>query len=407
MIYSRIKKLGFPSLLTLILLSMGMEICFCQAMRTGEQSSTLSNDAAPSVKHTVELRYKLSELGLTVLCKDVNRTHFEKEPDFGNRTIVRGLIPLGTDKKEHIGFAWDRTNNNLYLDLNRNQDLTDDPNGVFQSERSGQFQYFQGIHLSLQKGTVSIPYEIRMEMYQYGQRNLSCSATIVTGFAGEMTLYGKKWDVSLVDNMSGSAAPGDYFFLAPQDVDLGTAWNWRKLNVPKSLFFDSHHYDVSFGFRPGTTKPILQLTLAESEKPTGQLDIDGENIARLVLQSDSCIVLLHHPDKSVSIPAGDYRCRGIYLYDEKFGLFEGEQIDVAGPQSVSVRQNQSTSLKAGGPLNHSIDVRREGNTLVLSYKLLGTGRLGYQRPQGRLGPAPTFTIHRGDTKIASGTFEYG
>ena len=403
MLDARINRLRFSLLLFLILLSMGTEIPLCIAGNPGQPDTTLINDRV----HTFDLKYSRSKLGLTLMCKPDRQLSFVKEPDFGKRDITRGFIPVGTDKKEHIGFAWDRDRNKLHLDLNQNKDLTDDPNNVFLSDTTGRFQIFSGIHLSLQKEMLRLSYEIRMEMYQYGKNNPSCSATIVSGFAGEMTLHGKKWDVTVVDNMSGDVGSGDYFFLAPKDVDLGSAWNWCKLNVPRRIFFGSHYYDISFEFQPGITKPTLQLTLAESETPMGQLEIDGQNIARLVLQSNSITALFHQPEQSVSIPAGNYHCCGIYLYDEKAGLFEGEQINITKSPLVSVLQDQSATLKAGGPLNNSVNIRREGNTLILSYKLTGAGEQGYKRLQDRRDKPPVFAIYKGNTQIVSDTFEYG
>jgi len=151
----------------------------------------------------------------------------------------------------------------------------------------------------------------------------------------------------------------------------------------------------------------VQLTLVESETPMSQLNIDGTNVARLVLESDSSTALFHHPDQSVSIPTGEYRCRSIYLYDEKVGIFEAEQTNVAGSPSVSVPQDQSVTFKAGGPLNNSVDARREGHSLVLSYKLTGAGQRGYKRLRDRRDNPPTFAIYKGDKQIASDTFEYG
>ena len=62
---------------------------------------------------------------------------FEKEPDLGERAIVRGRLLTGTGEDSWTGFAWDRSKGTLYLDLNRNRDLTDDPEGVFQSAGIG------------------------------------------------------------------------------------------------------------------------------------------------------------------------------------------------------------------------------------------------------------------------------
>ncbi|MHC4436311.1 MAG: hypothetical protein ACYS3S_03045 [Planctomycetota bacterium] len=407
MINARIDRFRYSVLLVFILFFMSAMTGFCDIGDTRGQDSITDDAGTEPVKHAIDLNYKQGYFGFAVSCKDTDRGSFEKEPDFGNSDIICGFIPIGLNQKEHIGFAWDIDGRKLYLDLNGNRDLTDDPSGVFQSDSDGRFQHFRDINLSLQKGTLNLPYVINMDMYSYGQSNHFCSASIVSNFAGEMTLHGRKWNVAVVDNMNGRIGPGDRFFIIPQDVDMGINKDRRQLNVPKNVFLDSHNYDVSFEFQPGKAEPKLQLTLTESEKPMGRLDIDGENIARLVLESDSCTVLLHHPERSVSIPTGDYRCRNIFLYDKKAGIFEYNSIRAPGTTSLSVSLDQSLTFKAGGPLDNNVEVTREGNTLNLRYKLLGAGQREYQRLQDNREKPPAFTVYCGSKKIVSDTFEYG
>jgi len=407
MINARINKFRYSVLLVLILFITAAGTGLCGAEESGGQDSITDDAGTVLAKHTIDLNYKSGKLGFAVSCKDTDLESFEKEPDFGNHDIICGFLPIGTNQKEHIGFAWDIDGRKLYLDLNRNRDLTDDPAGVFQSDMSGRFQHFRDINLSLQKGTLNLPYVINMDMYSYGQSHHFCSASIVSNFTGEMTLHGRKWNIAVVDNMNGRIDPGDHFFMTRQDVDMGNNMDWGQLNVPKSVFLDSHNYDVSFEFQPGKTEPKLQITLAESEKPMGRLDIDGENIARLVLESDSSTVLLHYPGKSVSIPAGDYHCRNIFLYDKKAGIFAYDSTRPPRSTSLSVPRDQSVIFKAGGPLDSNVEVTREGNTLNLRYKLLGAGRREYKRMQDNREKPPAFTIYRGNKKIVSDTFEYG
>ena len=407
MINARINRFRYSVLLVFILFFMAAVTGLCRAGEVGGQGSIPDDAGTEPAKHTIDLNYKRGNFELPVSCRDTDRGSFEKEPDFGNRYIIRGFMPIGSNQKEHIGFAWDSDGRKLYLDLNRNRDLADDQAGVFESDTSGRFQHFRGINLSMQKGTLKLPYVINMDMYSYGQSHHSCSASIVSNFAGEITLHGRKWNVAVVDNMNGRIGPGDHFFMTPQDIDMGSNRDWRQLKVPKSIFLDSRNYDVSFEFQPGKAEPKLQISLAESDKPMGGLDIDGEHIARLVLESDSSTVLLHYPGKSVSIPAGDYRCRNIFLYDKKAGIFAYDSTRTPRSTSLSVPRDRPVMFKAGGPLDSNVEVTREGNTLNLRYKLLGAGRREYKRLQDNRDKPPAFTVYCGNKKIVSDTFEYG
>ena len=407
MINARISKIRCSVLLVLIFLFASAGTGLCVAEEAGGQDLVPDDAGTGPAKYTIDLYYKTGNSGFTVSCRDKDRGSFEKEPGFGNSDIIRGFIPIGSDQKEHVGFAWDIDGRKLYLDLNGNWDLTDDSAGVFTSETSGRFQHFRNINLSMQKGTLNLPYVINMDMYCFGQSNHSCSASIVSSFAGQMTLHGIKWNITVMDNMNARIGSGDYFFMTRKDVDMGGNNNWGRLKVPKSIFLDSHNYDVSFEFQPGKTGPKLQFALAESEKPMGRLDIEGENIARVVLESDSSTILLHHPEKSVSIPAGDYRCRNIFLYDKKAGIFAHDSNCAPGLTSLSVPRDQSVTFKAGGPLENNVKVKREGNTLNLSYRLLDAGLREYRRLQDNRDKPPAFTVYRGNKKIVSDTFEYG
>jgi hypothetical protein len=234
-----------------------------------------------------------------------------------------------------------------------------------------------------------------------------------------MELYGRKWYAAIVDNMNGNVGPGDHFFLSPLDLDFGVgknllrfqvpgvSKNLPRLQVPKSLFFDSHNYDVSFEFQPGTNKPTLQFRLKESKKPMGKLNIDGKHIALLALESGSSTVVLHHPEKRVLIPAADYLCTDIYLHGGDTGLFQPERISQTESELISIPKDGSATFKAGGPLKSTVEVKRAGSILTLDYKLVGADERSYEHVYGRSDKPPTLAIYKGDKKIASGEFEFG
>jgi hypothetical protein len=185
-------------------------VSLCHAQQPDNQDATLSENALQPSEHIFNLQHTQRDYYFNIMCSSINKVKFEKEPDFGKRHIIRGSIPLGSNKKNNVGFAWDRTQKKLYVDLNRNKDLTDDPNGIFESKDSSSFQFFREIQLSLQKGALILPYTIEMRMYYYG-RNTYCSAIIHSGYSADIELYGKRWRVQIVDNMNGNIAPGDQF----------------------------------------------------------------------------------------------------------------------------------------------------------------------------------------------------
>ena len=92
---------------------------------------------------------------------------FKKEPDFGEKDIVRGSLPAGREENDHICFAWDSTDRTLYLDLNRNLDLTDDPSGVFIHDKSKYSypQLFTDIPIEFLRDSVRHHYRVDVNLY--------------------------------------------------------------------------------------------------------------------------------------------------------------------------------------------------------------------------------------------------
>lgn len=118
--------------------------------------------ATPAANHalTIPLEYrKVSFTPMSVsLVANMQTGAFKKEPPLGKGkpNIRRGRLNPPNGDTNSIPFLWDCAQGKLYLDLNRNEDLTDDPAGTFStrdvpSSRRGDFQYasFMSRHLNL------------------------------------------------------------------------------------------------------------------------------------------------------------------------------------------------------------------------------------------------------------------
>ena len=392
-------KLGSLFLSVVICSNAGISLSQAQG-----QGPAPGEDVSQLAEHIFDLEYKPSGFNLNVPVRpSFEEALFEKQPDFGQRNVVRGLIPTGTDEKDHTGFMWDRSEGKLYLDLNRNRDLTDDPNGVFESASTGPYQSFRNIRLQAPLDSVRLPFMLEMSIYDYGQGQPTCYVNVLSGFSGEIDLRGKKWYIAIADNMDGKLGRGDHFVLTPLGLNFGSRADQPSLPVCKTIFFGEHDYDVSFDFQPGETKPLLRATFREIVRPMGKLDIEGRLIYRLVLQTGSSLALLDSPEANVSIPAASYHCRSVYLDGGESGLFRA----IYDGSPVSISENESTRLKIGGPLSNTVEVQRMAGSLTLNYKLIGVGGNTYESLRGRSEKPPTFAIYKADEEIAAGEFEYG
>ena len=359
-------------------------------------------------KHVFSLDYARSGFSLNLPVElDNEKMVFEKEPDFGGRAIVRGTVRAGEDGKALIGFAWDRVQAKLYVDLNRNLDLTDDVGGAFNSRDKSVFQTFSDIPIELELGGVKLPYLLEVSFYSYQPSRPRPSARVRSGFSGEIELYGKKWCLGIADGMDGNISHEDRLVLRPYGDQSLTSWELAyPLNVAENVCLDGRSYALSFSFEQQKTKPVLQVTFAEQQLPMGRLDIQGKFIVRMVLADGQAVIVMDRPKGEVDVPVGEYRGRDLVLDDGAGKMLRAERF-AAMNDDIRIRQGQSTPLKIGGPLNNSVNVQRAGNILRLNYRLVGVGGLDYQPLAGRPDSAPSFGIFQGERKIASGTFEYG
>ena len=135
----------------------------------------------------------------------------------------------------------------------------------------------------------------------------------------------------------------------------------------------------------------------------GELKLEGKSIIRLILrrEDDNEKEEFRRPEQLIKLPTGKYCLQEVHL--------EGGYICYAsiGPKRhlISVTFDEPATLKIGAPLKQTVKVNRQGRHLVMNYELLGVG--GEKYTGGSNGEPPTFTVYRGDKKIASDKFEYG
>jgi hypothetical protein len=140
----------------------------------------------------------------------------------------------------------------------------------------------------------------------------------------------------------------------------------------------------------------------------GEMEVAGQFIQRLVMPGGPYLVILDHPAGRVKVPLGSYAhpeillaqngaqatCKS-YLYQSPTGKW------------ISVNSQRPALLAAGGPLTNSVIASRAGRDLRLSYQLVGVGGEMYQVVGPAAAQAPDFAVYKGNTKIASGKFEFG
>ncbi len=380
--------------------------CHSAAAQQGPNAATLSA--------TLTYREYSDPVHSEVLRFERQTAPFSKEPDLGGRTVLRGELNLGTTT-QHVAFMWDRDQQRLYLDLNRNRDLTDDAEGRFTSTATGTMprgwahQRFQGVRVKLDPSGQQPASLFDLEFYDYGAPQLQITLHSRSAWEGKLSLAGHDWQVGLLQvHMSGEKSiENGYLLLRPWDSrDRPINANDTSLECvswPKLLFFQGMGYKLAATFLQDTNSnsPACKLEWAAQETKLGALNLTGKFINRLVLHSDSTTVLLCTPAPSVNIPVGTY---DYYQLTLKQGDTEA-YLSRSATGRIEIAAPKTATLTAGGPLTNSVTVTRRGQLLTLNYQLTGGAGLDYSLTGPR--KEPEFAVYRGDKKLADGKFAFG
>ena len=351
---------------------------------------------------------------------------FQKEPDWGGRHICRGTINSafrGIEKPGtlsghtiNLPFAWDYTRGELYLDLNRNGDLTDHPAYSTQTSPGDYFyQTFTNLHIAFQGEAQSHPVLVDIALYAHKGKSISGGNLTWRSFwQGKAVWGGRECQVGLIEhpNHLGSTVEA-YLLLRP--------WEQRQepfsledglltgFEYGSNLFAYGHAYYLACAYLPGDS-PKYKLELTEAQAELGELALTGKFIHRVVLREHQAkvpyTVVLDRPEPKVRIPVGTYNEYWVALKEKDTEAF-GHYRDWLNPKPVTIAAGKLRVLPMGGPLTNWVTVARRGSTLTFEYALLGAGgRYRLAGPQDRSKP-PQVAIYRDGKPVTTGRFEYG
>ena len=386
---------------------------------------------------------------------------FPKEPASAPGPVVRGVLKFGGNPSNAVSFIWQGGAKKLSLDLNRNQDLTDDPAGVFPAQvlwtagPSYIHQMFTNVPLSFPASSAGAPMVVDLRFAMDVARHpgqARCNAALRSCWQGKVTREGHDWQVGLLQNLSdqpGSFQHGQLLlrpweernnrFRAsceqPEDT-LAVPWEGKNLMVRASdafafspgVFFEGHAWQLDWSAEPRGREERLALRMTEQPTALGELQITGSFIQRLVLTGGPYVVVLTQPPASVKVPLGRYHPYRVWLTQGKaqayfnFGLpqsgkanvveeVSGAQMPVLGApppeQAVVVDEQRTAVLAVGGPLTNWVSATHRGQNLVISYRLIGVGGGQYRLAAWGGGKPPRFTVGRSGKRVGSGQFEFG
>jgi len=393
---------------------------------------------------------------------EVRSGPFAREPRLASGTAVRGVLKFGDHPSNATAFLWEPGAQKLFLDLNHNGDLTDDPAGVFSGSLTGprfpglNHQTFEDVRLAFPATSAGAPMLMDLDLFQNGDSGrLLVNAMVRSFWQGKVTVAGRDWQVGLVQNLSSQ--PGSFrlgqlllrpweernhrFFAAGEKTEdiLGLAWTGKNRMARASdafafsphVFFSGCAWQLDWTAEPRGRQEKLALRLTKRQTVLGELRITGSFIHRVVLTGGPYVVVLADPAASVKVPPGRYQPYRIWLKQGEaqayfnYGLprsgkanaleelqFEtGSQMPVVSPpppeEAVVVDEQRTAVLAVGGPLTNSVSATRRGRTLLFNYRLIGVGGGEYWLAGGGGGKSPQLTVDRSGKTIESAEFEFG
>jgi hypothetical protein len=412
----------------------------------GSKGETLAGSEPLPANPVAHLQYH--EVDFAPLAWEVGverATNFSREPIYSGVGVFRGLLRLGSDTNAFVPFAWDERQKRLYLDLNRNRDLTDDPAGVFTATDGG-LQLFRG--LLLEFPSKQGPYQVKVDAHVFGQGGSGGTVRVFlyvrSLWDGAVELNGKKWYVAVIDRPDGRIGPAlgakeisDRMVLRPWaerdkpflwwHADLshmhdlshvklvtfpyryaGNAEVFDAFNLPANLFFGGHAYRLDCQVERTGARTGLALSFQRVQPPLGKLHLGGDSIHRVVLDSgpspDGFTALLDDPAGDVEVPVGLYPRQLVLLHREG-----GTNFAVGlGTNQLAVTETKEARLDAGGPVQNTVEVARaSGGTVSLQYRLANAGNIGFHLAVHNEKVPPQLAIRQADAEVGRGRFEFG
>ena len=393
-------------------------LCWAVVCSTGAETPSITAKVALEYR---EFKSDAAHPGLIGWGLNVERqmVPFKREPKSHSGNVLRGKWSFGGSVVHSLGWLWDPTEGKLYIDLNRNQDLTDDAAGVYSCREKGRGsvsvqQTFPEVRLTFKTEMGEHRVMGDVSLYNYSAAQLWTSFAPRSYWSGRFSARGREWEVGLVEALTTSLGKPEGGYLVVR------RWETREepfelqnggiegFTFCREVFFGKQNYTVDCVYAQQNGTPGFELTLKEKPMALGELRLTGQYIKRLLLHREggSATVVLDTPGAVAQVPIGRY-AKLVQVALKQGGVEAYRQIsrDVGSTGRFVVSSNQPMVLEVGGPLTNSLAVSRRSHVLGLQYQLVGAGGEAY-RLQGER-KQPEFSIYRANKKIASGKFEFG
>ncbi len=380
-------------------------------LRVALAQAAVGGSSLPDIPREVVLRPEVAPSELEGVDQSLAHPNkpFLKEPATSQHHVFRKLLHIGQDTNNAIAVIWDQPGQKLYLDLNRNLDLTDDANGVFSATNKGFQQTFPNVTVSVKTAAGVQP--VMLDLHCYTDANANWASAHLGSrslWQAKVTVAGQDWQVAALDGLLGQVGPTTDKFL------LLRPWAARTNHVslydpssgivpfPGRLFWLGQAFQLERHFDTGSATPVCKLEFIPQQPTLTELRVSGEFVYYTVLRdTNGYTAVLREPQGTVQVPQGVYEVSAAWL---KKGAAEAFQQTY---QPMVIKAATATNLILGGPLTNWVVLERVGRKLQMNYQLQGADGMYYQMAgQDRERP-PEFTVYYGGKKALVGKFEFG
>ncbi|MGD9781656.1 MAG: hypothetical protein AB7V14_05825 [Kiritimatiellia bacterium] len=331
-----------------------------------------------------------------------SEVRFKKEPDYAGDHVVRSALYVAPGQKEYVGFACDLKKNELYLDLNRNLDLTDDPDGIRTNRSDGWGREFSDIVIPVQQEGRRRDVAVSLQIYgdRYGRYTVQSSWE-----SDAVVLGGRTCHVAVVDNGDGVVDSEDTLYFQPISAAGAEKDDGEKieLDAPARLALDGDTYQLAYEL--SADGKTLALSVEPADVPLVGVALAGKGIERIVMQEDASAGIFYGPGAAIWMPAGNYSAD----VRVKSGEGNGASLWASRNARRRVREGDGEPWRVGGPIVGKLACRKTGGRLRFDQEVFGAGGETYSLVHSA-GPSfgnPELRVKKAGKVIHAGKFEYG
>ena len=341
---------------------------------------------------------------------DTTNTPFLKEPELSKQGVFRGWLRFGNKGTNNaIALIWDQPKGELYLDQNRNLDLTDDPTGVFSSTNRGPNQAFGNVTVLLRTAAGLHPATLGVRLWSDGAaRQMHAQLDSRSLWEAKMGPPGAEWQVAALDDPFNAEGPAFAKFLLLRPWTARTNRLYLRdltsgiVRFPEQLFWLGEAFRLERRFDSQDGIPVCKLEFTPQQPALTELKLSGESLYYAVLRAtNGYTVVLSEPPGGLKVPQGVYTATAVWL---KKGAAEAFRLAEA---PLLINATAATNLVLGGPLTNSVTLTRYGRKLNMNYRLIGADGGSYRLVQQGGAKPPDFTVYHSGKKVESGSFVFG